>query len=112
MIAGLAPRSRRVTTVAGMSLLLIAAAAGIAAGAALQAATGFGFAVLAAPLTFAALDQREAIGLLLVLGMEIGVLTLATEGRRPRPRWRACLVVLAWAVPAAVVGVYVLRALD
>ena len=95
-----------------MSGILIAAAVGVAAGAAIQAATGFGFAVLAAPLTFAALDQREAIGLLLLLGMEIGVLTLATEGRRPRPRVHACVVVLAWSVPAAVVGVYVLRALD
>jgi uncharacterized membrane protein YfcA len=97
---------------APVSGILIAAAVGVAAGAAIQAATGFGFAVLAAPLTFAALDQREAIGLLLLLGMEIGVLTLATEGRRPRPRARTCAVVLAWAIPAAVVGVYVLRALD
>jgi uncharacterized membrane protein YfcA len=97
---------------APVSGILIAAAAGVALGAALQAATGFGFAVLAAPLTFAALDQREAIGLLLLLGMEIGVLTLATEGRRPRPRARDCVVVLVAAIPAAVAGVYVLRALD
>ena len=82
------------------------------AGAALQAATGFGFALLAAPLAFAALDPHEAIGLLLLLGMEIGVLTLATEGRRPRPMVRRCVIVLAWAVPAAVAGVAVLRALD
>ena len=82
------------------------------AGAALQAATGFGFALLAAPLAFAALEPHEAIGLLLLLGMEIGVLTLATEGRRPRPMVRRCAVVLAWAVPAAVAGVAVLRALD
>jgi uncharacterized membrane protein YfcA len=97
---------------APMSGILIAAAAGVALGAALQAATGFGFAVLAAPLTFAALDQREAIGLLLLLGMEIGLLTLATEGRIPRPRVRDCVVVLVWAIPAAVAGVFVLRALD
>jgi uncharacterized protein len=97
---------------APMSGILIAAAVTVAVGAAIQGATGFGFAVLAAPLTFAALDQREAIGLLLVLGMEIGVLTLATEGRRPRPRTRDCVVVLVSAVPAAVAGVYVLRALD
>ncbi len=95
-----------------MSPLLAAAAIAVFAGAAIQSATGFGFALLAAPLAFAAFDPHEAIGLLLLLGMEIGVLTLATEGRRPRPMVRRCVVVLAWAVPAAVAGVAVLRALD
>src|SRR3954452_12891168 len=95
-----------------MTPLLLAAGVAVAAGAALQSATGFGFALLAAPLAFAALDPQEAIGLLLLLGMEIGVLTLATEGRRPRPFARRCAVVLVWAIPAAVVGVAVLKALD
>jgi uncharacterized protein len=95
-----------------MTPLLLAAGVAIAAGAALQSATGFGFALLGAPLAFAALEPQEAIGLLLVLGMEIGFLTLATEARRPRPFIRRCVVVLAWAVPAAVLGVAVLKALD
>jgi uncharacterized membrane protein YfcA len=95
-----------------MTPLLVATAVAVFAGAALQAATGFGFALLAAPLAFAALEPHEAIGLLLLLGMEIGLLTLATEGRRPRPMARRCAVVLAWAVPAAVAGVAVLQALD
>ena len=95
-----------------MTPLLLATGVAVAAGAALQSATGFGFALLAAPLAFAALDPQEAIGLLLLLGMEIGVLTLATEGRRPRPFARRCAVVLVWAIPAAVVGVVVLKALD
>jgi uncharacterized protein len=92
--------------------LLAATAVAVFAGAAIQAATGFGFALLAAPLAFAALDSHEAIGLLLLLGSEIGVLTLATEGRRPVPMVRRCAIVLAWAVPAAVAGVALLRALD
>ncbi len=95
-----------------MTPLLVATGVAVFAGAALQGATGFGFALLSAPLVFAALDAQEAIGLLLLLGMEIGVLTLATEGRRPRPMLRRCAVVLVWAVPAAVVGVAVLKALD
>jgi uncharacterized membrane protein YfcA len=95
-----------------MSPLLVATAVAVMAGAAIQSATGFGFALLAAPLAFAALEPHEAIGLLLLLGMEIGVLTLATEGRRPQPMVRRCALVLAWAVPAAVAGVAVLRALD
>jgi uncharacterized protein len=95
-----------------MTPLLVALAVAVMAGAAIQSATGFGFALLAAPLAFAALDPREAIGLLLLLGMEIGVLTLATEGRRPRPMVRRCALVLLWSLPAAVAGVAVLRALD
>jgi uncharacterized protein len=92
--------------------LLAATAVAVMAGAAIQSATGFGFALLAAPLAFAALDSHEAVGLLLLLGIEIGVLTLATEGRRPQPMVRRCAIVLAWAIPAAVAGVAVLRALD
>jgi uncharacterized membrane protein YfcA len=95
-----------------MNALLVVAAVGVALGAALQSATGFGFALIAAPLMFAALDPREAIGLLLLLGMEIGVLTLATEGRRPDPERRVCVTILAWSVPGAVLGVVALRALD
>ena len=95
-----------------MTPLLAVAALAIFAGAAVQAATGFGFALLAAPLAFAALAPHEAIGLLLLLGIEIGILTLATEGRRPQPMLRRSAIVLAWALPAAVAGVAVLRALD
>ena len=95
-----------------MTALLAAAVVAVVAGAAIQAATGFGFALVAAPLAFAALDSHEAIGLLLLLGAEIGFLTLATEGRRPQPMVRRSAIVLAWAVPAAVAGVAVLRALD
>ena len=47
-----------------MTPLLAATAVAIFAGAAIQGATGFGFALLAAPLAFAALDAQEAIGLL------------------------------------------------
>src|SRR5687768_10583584 len=107
-------RSREIAHLgwSGVTPLLAAMIVAVMAGAAIQAATGFGFALLAAPLAFAALEQEEAIGLLLLLGSEIGVLTLLTEGRRPRPMVRRCAIVLLWAVPAAVAGVAVLRALD
>lgn len=90
---------------------LIAAAA-VAAGAALQSATGFGFSVVAAPLVFAALGPEEAVGLLIVLGTEVNLMTLATEGRKPRPAVRECVVVLVFALPGAFAGVAALRALD
>src|SRR3954463_2737943 len=77
----------------------------------LQAATGFGFSLLAAPLLFAAIDPEPAVVLLLVLGLEVNVLTLATEGRRPQPLRGSALTMLVRAVPGALVGVAVLRAL-
>ncbi|MGH2949863.1 MAG: TSUP family transporter [Solirubrobacteraceae bacterium] len=88
------------------------AAAAVTVGAALQSATGFGFSLIAAPLVFAAVGPPEAVGLLLVLSIEVNLLTLFTERRRPRPLGRDALVMLAWAAPGAVAGVAVLRALD
>jgi uncharacterized protein len=77
----------------------------------LQAATGFGFSLLAAPLLFAAIHPEPAVVLLLVLGLEVNVLTLATERRRPRPLPRSTAAMLAWSVPGALAGVAVLRSL-
>jgi uncharacterized membrane protein YfcA len=91
-------------------MLLAAACFGVVAGAVLQAATGFGFSLLAAPLLFAAIEPEPAVVLLLVLGVEVNLLTLATEGRRPRPL-RHTPWLLASAVPGALAGVAVLRSL-
>ncbi len=88
------------------------AAAAVAAGAALQSATGFGFSIVAAPLVFAAVEPEEAVGLLIALSTLVNLLTLATERRRPRPAVRECAVVLAFALPGAVLGVVILRTLD
>src|SRR4051812_8960281 len=77
----------------------------------LQAATGFGFSLVAAPLVFAALEAEPAVVLLLVLGLEVNLLTLATEGRRPRPIRTSLLWMLVAAAPGAFIGVAVLRAL-
>ncbi len=55
----------------------------------LQAATGFGFSLVAAPLLFAAIGPEPAVVLLLVLGLEVNLLTLAAERRRPRPLRRS-----------------------
>jgi uncharacterized protein len=90
----------------------LAAAAAVAAGAALQSATGFGFSIVAAPIVFATVEPEEAVGLLIVLGALVNVLTLTSERRRPRPVVRECVVLLACALPGAVAGVAVLRALD
>jgi uncharacterized membrane protein YfcA len=81
------------------------------AGAVLQAATGFGFSLLSAPLLFAAIEPEPAVVLLGVLGLEVNLLTLGTERRRPRPLRRSTVVMLACALPGALAGVAVLRSL-
>jgi uncharacterized membrane protein YfcA len=92
--------------------LEIAAGVAVLAGAALQSATGFGFALVSAPLLFAATDPEQAVGLLIVLGLLVNLLTLGTEGRRPQPLVRDSLQILAWAVPGVFVGLLALRSLD
>jgi uncharacterized membrane protein YfcA len=47
-----------------------------------------------------------------VLGLEVNLLTLLAEGRRPDPVWRDVAAVVAWSLPGALAGVAVLRALD
>jgi len=95
-----------------MSLLAVAAGCAVIAGAALQSSVGFGFALVAAPLLFAAASPAEAVGIMIVLGLEVGLLTLLTERRRPQPVWRDVAAVVAWSLPGALAGVAVLRALD
>jgi uncharacterized membrane protein YfcA len=93
-----------------VTLLEVGACVSIVAGALLQAATGFGFSLLAAPLTFAAVEPAPAVGLLLLLGAEVNLLTLA-EGRRAQPLRDSTVTMLACALPGAFAGVAVLRAL-
>jgi len=96
-----------------MSVLAVAAAAAVMAGAAVQSAVGFGFALVAAPLLYAAAPSPEqAVGLMIVLGLEVNLLTLLAERRRPEPVWRDVVAVVAWSLPGALAGVAVLRALD
>jgi uncharacterized membrane protein YfcA len=92
--------------------LAIAAALSVMAGAALQSAIGFGFALVAAPLLYAATSPPEGVGLTIVLGVEVSLLTLATERRRPEPHWREVWPLLAWSLPGALAGVAVLRSLS
>jgi uncharacterized membrane protein YfcA len=96
-----------------MTLLAVAAACAVMAGAALQSGIGFGFALASAPLLYAAAPSPEqAVGLLTLLGLEVNLLTLLAEGRRPAPLWRDVLAVAAWSLPGALAGVAILRALD
>jgi uncharacterized protein len=91
---------------------MLLAALAVAAGTALQSATGFGFSLIAAPLVFAAVEPEQAVGLMTLLGSVVNLLTLTGERRRPQPELRECAAIVAAALPGAVLGVAVLRALD
>ena len=71
-----------------MGALEIAAGVAVLAGAALQSATGFGFALVSAPLLFAAAEPEQAVGLLIVLGAD----RQPDDARAPRGggRSRSC----------------------
>ena len=90
--------------------MLLAAAATLA-GAAVQSATGFGFALLASPALFAVLEPYEAVSALLVLGLALNVLVLADRGGE-RVRWRLLAPLLLAAIPGLALGVLALELLS
>jgi uncharacterized membrane protein YfcA len=90
----------------------ILAAAAVVAGGACHSATGFGFVLVAGPLVVAALPPDEAITTLLLLGILMSSLTLLTEMRVPEPLWPASAWILAWGVPGALAGGFLLARLD
>jgi uncharacterized membrane protein YfcA len=95
-----------------MSLLQVAAGLAVVAGALLQSAVGFGFSLVCAPVVFAAAGPEQAVGLLTVLGLEVNLVSLLGERRRPVPLTRVVAIVLACSVPGMVAGVAILRGVD
>ena len=86
---------------------MVLAAAAAFAGASVQSATGFGFALVLSPALFAALEPFEAVFALLVLGLVLNLLVLrdARAGSGGgRVRWDALRPVLAAAFPGLAVG--------
>jgi uncharacterized protein len=79
--------------------------------AALQSATGFGFALLLSPVLFAIYAPAHALGTVLLLGAALNLLMLYGEGRRREIRWDDVLVLVAAAVPGLIAGVLILNAL-
>jgi uncharacterized membrane protein YfcA len=91
---------------------MLLAAAACFAGASVQSATGFGFALVLSPALFAVLDPFEAVTALAMLGLALNVLVLFDGGRAGPVRWRALAPLLAAAVPGLVAGVILLDALS
>ena len=90
-------------------VLLVAAVALVAA--VVQAATGLGFALVLGPALFLALDPENAIVAVTVLGLALNALVLFGERRRPVVAWPEVRPLLLAAIPGALCGVVVLRAL-
>ena len=88
--------------------MLLAALAAFA-GAAVQSASGLGFALVLSPALFAVMDPEEAVTAVLLLGAALCVLVLVESHRVPTHGLGRLLVP---AVPGLVIGVLVLAALS
>ena len=88
--------------------MLLAALAAVA-GAAVQAATGFGFALVLSPALFAVLEPAEAVTALLLLGAALSVLVLL-EGHQVRAR--LLVPMLLASLPGLALGALLLSALS
>jgi uncharacterized protein len=88
--------------------MLLAALAALA-GAAVQSATGFGFALVLSPALFAVMEPAEAVTALLVLGAALNLLVLREAHGA---RWRLLPPVLAAALPGLAGGAALLSVLS
>jgi hypothetical protein len=82
------------------------------AGASLQSATGFGFALLLGPAAFAAFEPGDAVFVLLLSGALLSFLVLFAERRPRQARPRDMRLILAASLPGMVGGIFILAALD
>jgi uncharacterized membrane protein YfcA len=92
--------------------VLALAAVAAFAGAAVQSATGFGFALVLSPALFAVMDPVEAVTALLVLGLALNMLVLFEGGRPEHVDWRALAPMLVAAVPGLALGAVALTELS
>jgi uncharacterized protein len=96
---------------AGRAVTVALVGLGALVAASVQATTGLGFALVLTPVMFALLSPVGAIVTVTALGLELNLLVLVGERRRPRVAWRELGPILAAAVPGTVCGVLLLRAL-
>ena len=91
---------------------MVLAALAALAGAFVQSATGFGFALILSPALFAVLEPVEAVTTLLVLGLALNLLVLFERGRPEHVDWRGLLPVLVAAIPGLALGAVALTQLS
>lgn len=88
---------------------MILAALAALVGAAVQSATGFGFALVLSPALFAVMEPAEAVTVLLALGVALNLLVLL---ERHDARWSRLTPILLPALPGLAVGAVILAALS
>jgi uncharacterized protein len=77
----------------------------------LQAATGFGFALLAGPSLYAVMAPVHAVALLLILGLAVNVLVLGGERRKLAVDWEGLRPAMLAALPGLPIGAVLVRVL-
>ena len=82
--------------------LVIAAVIGVSA--VLQTSTGFGFAILSAPLLTALVGGPMAVTTITITGATVDALILGGRRTLPRPDWRIVSVLALWSTPGMVLG--------
>ena len=88
---------------------MILAALAALVGAAVQSATGFGFALVLSPALFAVMEPAEAVTVLLALGAALNLLVLL---ERHDARWSRLPPLILPALPGLALGAVVLAALS
>ena len=84
----------------------------IAVAAAVQLVSGFGFALIAAPVVVAVTDPVTSVSILSLLGAVVSALALATSREPLEVLGRQTVGLLAWALPGLVAGALVIDRLD
>ena len=92
--------------------LMALAAVAAFAGALVQSATGFGFALMLSPALFAVMEPGRGGHALLVLGLALSLLVLFEGGRPEHVDWRALAPMLVAALPGLAVGAVALTQLS
>lgn len=89
--------------------LLVALCLLMAVSSALQTATGFGFAILSAPVGAVLLDSAAAaVSTVLVVGTAVDLLILFLRRRPPAPRWDEVAILGVSSLPGLALGAYLL----
>jgi uncharacterized membrane protein YfcA len=87
---------------------LVVVGVAVGAGIAMQAAIGFGAALLSSPILLLVLDPVQVVALLLLCGLLSAALILAEPGQHGRVQWREAGGLLAAAAVGLPLGVFVL----
>jgi uncharacterized membrane protein YfcA len=92
-------------------MTLAALAAAVAVAAAVHTVSGFGFALVAAPVLVALTDPPTAVSALALLGVLVSAVTLVAGRRRPAIARGEATALVAWALPGLPVGAWLVTRL-